>query len=74
MSIMVLHGSNQLNYNVEKTFSPKMYICIYSPRGVLRYRNRDRCMKKSNMGDDISCCIQCVLYKKMQGGFLQVIS
>jgi hypothetical protein len=51
-----------------------MYICIYSPHGVLRYRNRDRCMKKSNMGDDISCWIQSVLYKKMQGGFLQIIS
>ena len=73
---MVLHGSNQLNYNVEfkKTFSPKMYICIYSPHVVLRYRNRDRCMKKSNMDDDISCWIQSVLYKKMQGGFLQIIS
>jgi hypothetical protein len=51
-----------------------MYICIYSPHGVLRYRNRDRCMKKSNMDDDISCWIQSVLYKKMQGGFLQIIS
>jgi hypothetical protein len=51
-----------------------MYICIYSPRGILWYRNRDRCMKKSNMGDDIGCWIQSVLYKKMQGGFLQITS
>jgi hypothetical protein len=40
-------------------------ICIYSPRGVPRYRYRDRCIKKSNMGDDIGCWIQSVLYKKM---------
>ena len=33
MSIMVLHGSNQLNYNVEKTFSPKMYMYIFSSWG-----------------------------------------
>jgi hypothetical protein len=26
-------------------------------------------MKKSNMGDDIGCWIQSVLYKKMQRGF-----
>ena len=57
MSIMVLHGSNQLNYNVEnkKKRSLLKRICIYSPRGVPRYRYRDRCMKKSNMGDDIGC-------------------
>ena len=47
---------------------------IYFPREVPRNNNRDRCMTKSNMGDDIGCWIQSVLYKKMQGGCLQIIS
>ena len=54
--------------------SPKMYMYIYFPREVPRNNNRDRCMTKSNMGDDIGCWIQSVLYKKMQGGCLQIIS